>query len=519
MTKGAENMNIVFIMADQLGAASLQAYGSEVDSTPTLARLADAGVRFDRCYATCPVCAPNRATILTGRSPTVHGLIRNNYALRSDMPTYAHVLRAHGYRTGGFGKFHQSPMPLPPPTDLTALGFDESADSEDVKWGPWLDWIEREHPEHFETALGLCWSPGQRVPASQRRHLVRWEEARRRILDIRAASEWSSMYASPLPAELHDTTFITNRGLDFMTRHRRDYPDRPFFCHISYVDPHDPYDPPAPYDRLFDPADMPAPLPAEWREQGPHCLEACGADLNFADIADKPDVVRRLRALYHGSLKYMDDQIARIADFLTEQDLWADTILVFTTDHGEMLGDHGLITKGCKHYDAGIRCPLIVHGGGLAPAVDDRLTCSLDFFPTFADWAGIELSELPPLEGRSFAACDEPRESDEWPEVAVAFGEAESIITADRWRLTRFVESGEAQMFDLRSDPHEQRNLADDPAHAARRTELLERLLCAATRPHRVPHYRNMSSIDGRRWYGGDSSLKLTAGSREYLVP
>ena len=107
MTKGAENMNIVFIMADQLGAASLQAYGSEVDSTPTLARLADAGVRFDRCYATCPVCAPNRATILTGRSPTVHGLIRNNYALRSDMPTYAHVLRAHGYRTGaGNGTRH-----------------------------------------------------------------------------------------------------------------------------------------------------------------------------------------------------------------------------------------------------------------------------------------------------------------------------------------------------------------------------------------------------------------------------
>ncbi|MCL5270341.1 MAG: sulfatase-like hydrolase/transferase, partial [bacterium] len=159
---------------------------------------------------------------------------------------------------------------------------------------------------------------------------------------------------------------------------------------MSYVAPHDPYDPPEPYASMFAPESMPAPLPAEWLEQGPKLLEAVlDSYLKFRVIYDKPAAVRKLRSLYHGSLRLIDDQIGRVVRHLRESGLWENTIVVFTTDHGEMMGDHGLIAKGAPHYDTGIRCPLVVAGGPVRQAAPvDRLSCSLDLYPTFCEWAG-----------------------------------------------------------------------------------------------------------------------------------
>lgn len=490
-------MNILFIMADQLAARSLGCYGSGVDSTPTLDRLARDGVRFDRCYTTFPVCAPNRATILTGRSPAVHGVITNNYALATDTPTYAHVLQSHGYRTGGFGKFHQTPMHCPVPEDVAFLGFDESVVSEDPKWGPWIEWIAGAHPAHLQAALAMCWPSWPSHPRPEASDAA--QDARERIIGpLQVASDWYLMHPSPLPPELHDTTYLTDLALGFMQRHLADNGDRPFFCHLSYVDPHDPYDPPEPYASMFDPEDMREPLPAEWLEQGFGTLRRSQDFHQFSEIFDKPGVMRKLRALYHGSLRLIDDQIARLVGFLREKDLWEDTVVVFTTDHGDMLGDHGLNFKGVMHYDMCIRCPLVVAGGGIGPAVSERLTCMLDFFPTFCDWAGVGESVRPPLEGRSFAStCAGQDERDSWREVSVAVGSVESVVTDDGWRLTRFLNDDKGQMFDLRDDPGEQRNLYDDAAYAGKRQELLERLVRASARHKRVPHYRNMPVIDG----------------------
>jgi arylsulfatase A-like enzyme len=502
-------------MADQLGAAALGCYGSGVDSTPTLDALAEQGVRFDRCYATAPVCAPNRATILTGRSPVVHGIISNNYVLATDMPTYAQVLRAHGYRTGGFGKFHQTPMHCPVPEDLAYLGFDESLVTEDPKW-PWLDWVEREHPEHYEWALSMVW-PWPNHPRPDKGPLA--DRAREeRLAPLRRRSAWGMMYPSPLPPEVHDTTYITDLGLDFMRRHGAEHGDRPFFCHVSYVDPHDPYDPPEPYAGMYDPGDMSDALPAEWVGQGFQTLRASQRLFRgFDEIWTKPDVLRQWRALYHGSLRYMDDQIARLVDHLHASGLWENTVLVFTTDHGEMLGDHGLYTKGVKHYDKGIRCPLIVAGGPVSASINgpatDRLTCTLDFYPTFCDWAGVAPEDRPPLEGKSFAGlCHAAEEGsgaaetgkgtpggEAWREVSVAIGTVESVVTDDGWRLTRYLADDRGQMFNLVEDPGEQHNLYDDPAYAAKRQQLLERLVRAMAAPRLVPQYRNLPLVDGRK--------------------
>ena len=310
------------------------------------------------------------------------------------------------------------------------------------------------------------------------------------------------MYTSPLPPEAHDTTYITNLGLDFMERHLDASPEQPFLCHVSYVDPHDPYDPPKPYASMYDPWGMRDPAPAEWRDSNP--IPELEAERNWAGAdalyGKESESILKLRALYHGSLRFMDDQIGRIVEFVNGRGIADDTRIIFTTDHGEMLGDHELMAKGIKHYDMGIRCPLIVSGASTVQGDTDRLTCTLDFFPTFCDLAGIPADQRPPLEGRSFAqVCDGKPDPNPWPAVSVAFGSAQSVITNDSWRLTRFLESGRMQMFNLAKDQREQQNLADDPAFAERKTKLLERLVDVMTLPQQVMNYRNLPVLDGQK--------------------
>jgi arylsulfatase len=516
--------NIVLITVDQLAAAVLHCYGGRTESTSTLDALAASGRRHDRCYAHSPLCAPNRATMLTGRSLAFHGVAHNNLVLDERHPTYARVLQSVGYRTGAFGKFHLTPMQQPLPRDFAYLGYDESVGTEDTKLGPWFDWIEREHPAYREAALAMCW-PVPYLSAYGEEGLNRrpeWEAAYRRWLEPRMnASEWRLMYGSPLPQELHQTTYITDLTLDFMERHRSREGDRPFFCHASYVDPHDPYDPPTPYDTMFDPADMELPIVSAHHAPPDSVLAAARSFHAFERVADDPAAMRKLRALYHGSLRFLDDQVKRIVEWLEREGLTERTMIVFTSDHGDMLGDHGYITKGVMHYDKSIRCPLLVSGPGVeAGTISDRLTSSLDLFPTFCEWAGVELA--PPLEGRSFAnvgtAGDERNgcssthggtaggsngvslDGNGWREVTVEVNGVRSVVTDDGWRLTVYADEPDCnQLFHLAGDPDELHNLygSDDPAHLARKAELMERHIRAYMRPMAVQSYRDLPTVGG----------------------
>ena len=494
--------NIIFIMVDQLGAATLNSYGGGVPSTPTLDRWSEEGTRFTRCYASVAVCAPNRATILTGRSPVAHGLTANNLHLDPRVPTYAQALKTVGYRLGGFGKFHQTSMALPLPKDMSFLGFDESVPTEDPRLGPWLEWVAEAHPEHYEAALATCWP----MPYLSKSEREQWQKAfDTHLKPLRDASPWHLMYPSPLPPEVQQTTWITDLGLDFIKRHRREHPEAPFFCHLSYVDPHDPYDPPEPYACRFDPSDMPDPLSANWLERAPAALLKKRAFAGFEHIADDPAALRQLRAYFHGSLRFLDDQFARLECFLKDTGLSETTLVVFTSDHGELLGDQQLITKGVAHYDAGVRCPLIVRGPRIKKGgVSDRLTCSLDFFPTFCDWAGLD--RRPPLEGKTFAAAAQGEPSkDNWDVVTVeadhcpdVHPSVQSIFTDDGWRLTIFDETKYGELFDLTHDPDEAHNLFFDLDSGAIKLNLLQQHIRAFMRPAQVQQYRNLPYQEGR---------------------
>lgn len=467
-------------MADQLAAASLGCYGSPVKATPNLDRLASEGVRFDRHYSVHPVCGPARAAIFSGRTSTATGVFYNNLPHRPGLVYFPQLLRSAGYRTGGFGKFHFHAMQSPLPEDLADFGFDEVRQTEDPKTGPWLEWIRSEYPGEYERALSLVW-PRAYFSEAQKSE---WKSAWEKHLVPKMKPPFNQLaFLSPLPAELHQNRWISNHAIRFLERQSRS--DKPFFAAVSFVAPHDPYDPPESYARNFNPKDIPPPIPREWegdfasvtylQNRGPLRFPALGGKLLKEYSSDE---WARLRAHYFASLKFVDDEIGRILTALVQNGLNENTIVVFTTDHGDMIGDHSLLTKGAHHYDKSIRSPLLIRNPfkpADAGSVCSQLTSLVDFFPTFCGWAGCGLQGVF-LEGHSF-----DRQNDR-EELLVSFGSpmldrnTHSLITREGLRYSIFPGQRYGELFNLRDDPDEQRNLYTEKSRTHERGELAQRL-------------------------------------------
>jgi arylsulfatase A-like enzyme len=217
----------------------------------------------------------------------------------------------------------------------------------------------------------------------------------------------------------------------------------------------------------------------------------------------------------------LDDQIARIVTYLKNEGIYEETVIVFTTDHGDMMGDHAQISKGTVHYDTGIRIPFIVSGGGVRPGVSSRLTCTLDLFPTFCDFADAPPGVRPPLEGKSVAPdCRGVPATDTWDAVSVCVGRAASVVTADGRRYTRYLESDFCQMFDLTEDPEELTNRYGDPGLLPVQSRLAEALADVSLRPNRIPQYRNLPVFEGRKWaLGGNGSFQFVDPAAQYRNP
>lgn len=514
--------NIVFIMADQLAASFVGCYGSGVNSTPNLDGLAKDGILFSRNYAATPVCAPNRACILTGRSPEIHGVVKNNHVLQSDNPTFLNVLKHKGYSCGGFGKFHQTPMPFAPPLDLGYLGFDETVVSEDPVWGEYIDWVKSEHPESLEKALSVTnchsgtvrpdYNTEMKQGASEEDWQIKKENFEKYLGKRISESSWERMYVSPLDKDADDSSFITENGLDFMRKHK----DRksPFFCQFSYVGPHDPYDPPEAYASMFDPEDMKEPIPPGWKnEPGTEFLDNIRDNyLNFRRICDNKEEILKLRAYYHGAIRMIDDCIGDIIYFLKNEGLWENSIVIFTTDHGDSMGDQGLIAKGIHHYDTCIRTPLIISGGAAKErGYTDRLTVSTDIFRTVCEIAGVCGEEMPPTEGKSFAGEILDGHETHYHEAVIStIDGASTIISDDGFRLTIYYGREYGQLFDLKNDPTEQNNLYKNSAYEKKKIELLELFIkLKAKNTMLTGQYRNMPVLNGEKFCPNNLNEKL----------
>lgn len=487
----------MLLMADQLRWDAVGAYGNPLIQTPNLDRLAREGVRCERAYATNPFCMPARASVVTGRWPHAHGVWDNRVNLPTDTPTLATIMAAHGYRTGIVGKGHLD----------THQGWDDPQYAD--KWrGPYYGFQEAQMVVGHNSAAGHygAWLKREYPDAVP---LMR----RDRALEPPAGGAWKSA----LPVERHSSTWVADRSIEFIRRHvgpRRGDGEgsQPFLLWASFPDPHPPFCPPRPYADLYHPAEMPEPVrrrgemadkPAffrnevdrwesGWRPYGP---------IPGANEARDPHHARVRKAYYYGMTTLVDHSIGRILDALEETGQLDHTVVVYVSDHGEMLGDHWLDNKGPWHYDGSARVPLLLRYPPVCPGgrVIPDFVSQADIAPTICDLAGIPYTSWPPrppahpggerdartlpdVQGISLV----PAMRGEGPARSCVLIEHElkyvpglhfkTLRTGDH-RLTYYAGRPHGELYDLRADPDELVNRWDDSALRQVRADLTALLL------------------------------------------
>lgn len=371
-----ERPNILLLMTDQQRPDSLGCYGSPVARTPNLDRLAREGVLFENCYVQNPLCCPSRYSLLTGRYPHSHGVRSNWYAPRPGEQSFAHQLGRVGYHTAAIGKMHFTPW-------HDTFGFDGRIIAE-AKFAV-------DTPDDYERFL--------------RRHGT----SRKNLYDLDSPEYIRNATAvkSKLPQQLHIDSFVGRSIVEYLWSARP-----PFCCAASFLSPHNPYDPPAPYDSMFTGVRFPPRnmYPGEASEKPPEAYEYINNRLKWPIKTDQlsPEQIQLTKSYYYGTCTLVDDWVGRILEVLRTRNLTDNTIILYTSDHGDLLGDHGLIYKQC-FYEQSVKVPLIVH----APSrfrprrVSDPIE-ALDIFSTVCElgraWPGAgrqSRSLVPLLDGRS----------------------------------------------------------------------------------------------------------------------
>jgi arylsulfatase A-like enzyme len=423
--------NLLLITNDQHRADCLGAAGNSVIQTPVMDRLAREGVLFERNFVQCPQCVPSRSAIHTSRYPHVNRTPGNQYQLPDTEQTLASILNDRGYVTAAVGDEPFAPTnALGGFQKLYASDPDYLAFLSQAGWGAKLS----EHRERLKTDFQA--------------HPVPW------------------------PEDFDETAFFASRAIDFFKQHHK----RPFFLHVNFRRPHHPFDPPAPFDRMYDRAAFPPSHRRrdEMKNKPPshaRSLEnTAGFDLRAMTARD----LERIKSYYYGMISLNDKHIGRMLDSLDSLSLAARTLVVLTADHGEMLGDHGLLFKAGYMYDEVLRTPLIFRAPGKLPTGGriSGMTEAIDIMPTV-----LELLDLKPsarVQGRSLLpmiAGKDPGRA----EIHSEFPATKVIRTAE-WKLVHYVGAPYGELYNLREDPHELYNLYNDPASTRRQSEMKSHL-------------------------------------------
>ena len=496
--------NFLFLITDQHRPDHTGFGGNSVVQTPNLDAIAARGTRFDHAIVANPICMPNRSSIVTGRMPSVHGTRYNGVPLDWGANTFVRALRQSGYRTGLVGKSHFQNMGVNakvmhrqfagrPTADAVRPGhpagwdrweLEERHNSERVKIPPdfyGFDYV-RLTTNHSDFCSGhyFQWLIEQGVDPGSLQGAVN-------ALPYESYSK--QVWRTAVPEDMYPTTWVCDQAIDFLEGDAQD--EDPFFLWCSFPDPHHPFTPPGQYFDLYDPAqiDLPESFGDTHRDSMPHyqrLLSKRGdqqGDLSpFSPTADQ---FREAAAKEYGMITMIDDAVGRITKALEKSGRADDTVLVFTSDHGDMFGDHSMMLKVGMHYEGCIRVPLVFARPGQAPGVSSSLISSLDIGQTILEMADIE--EYYGMQGTSAAgALDDPGieirrealvEEDEMFDIA-GVGEhlrMRTLVTNDA-RLTLYRGADHGELFDLRIDPMEMNNLFARPEGRDLRAALTEKL-------------------------------------------
>lgn len=489
--------NVLVICVDEMRADHMGCAGHPVVRTPNLDRLAAAGTLFRRAYCNNPVCMPARAAMFTGLLPRDSGLRINGQSLRPDVPVLPQALADAGYRTHAAGKLHLTPW-VPKAPDSEAARYPEAM-------AFWQRGVLARFPEPYYGFQTVDFVGGH--TSFVYGEYMGWLRARGgdpAWLQPPAAARAGDWYEMAVPEDLHYNRYIADSAISAIEESAAPGAP-PFFVWCSFPDPHMPCAAPAPYSRLYRPEDVPLPprRDGELADLPPVYRRVLAGELKPNGIDNTGVTDERLRgilAMTCGMVTHIDAEVGRVLDALDRTGRRGDTLVVFICDHGDMMGDHGLLWKSFYTFEGCIRLPLIVSapgrpGGLTSPA----LVSQVDLLPTVLDWCGVpepgagwradptpfERGSVAPLRlrpGRSWlplleGAGDPSRDAVVIENDEPTTGLQARCLVTPRHRLTVYPGTPHGELLDLQEDPAELRNLWYDPASRALRAELAGRLL------------------------------------------
>ena len=486
--------NVLFIMCDQLRWDYLSCAGHPRLHTPNIDALAARGVRFTRAYVQSPVCGASRMSFYTGRYVQSHGATWNGVPLKVGEMTLGDYLRQLGVQAALVGKTHMRADA----EGMQRLGIDPESIIGVRVSECGFDPYERDDGLHAEGPDGR-YDP--QIPRYNRYLNDKgyagdnpwhdWANAAQGEGNA-LASGWAMRHARK-PARVNEedseTPYMTRRAMDFM----REAGDRPWCLHLSYIKPHWPYIAPAPYNTMYGPADVLPAVRSEEERRDPHPVYRAFMDLRVANAFSRDDVRAEVVPVYMGLIKQIDDQLGVLFRFMEAQGLLDNTLIVFTSDHGDYLGDHWLGEKDLFH-EPSAKIPLIVvdpssSADSARGTVCDALVEAIDLVPTFLEALGSDPAlQSHRLEGRSLVALLRGEEPAAWRrfvfseydysmlpvgrQLGVAPRDARLIMVADgRWKYVHAA-GFRPMLYDLETDRNEFRDLGADPAFESERRRM-----------------------------------------------
>lgn len=491
--------NFVLFITDQHRADHLGCYGNGQVRTPAVDSLAARGVRFDSFFVASPVCMSNRASLMTGRMPSLHGVRHNGIPLSADHVTFVELMAAAGYATALAGKSHLQNFTGRPPN----FAFEEKSGlrpppealreaDRRLRRGRFYEaendtlWRKGGHrvdlPFYGFEHADICTGHGDQVGGAYRDWLAQRHPdpdsltgpANARPDPARAAPQ---CWRTKVPEELYPTAYVEDRAADFLRRHAEADDGRPFFLQVSFPDPHHPFTPPGRFWDMFDPRDMQLPKNFNAGTVAP-LVHLRSALANGTAVRDQPtvpfavteDEARVIVALTYGMIAMVDEAVGRLVQLIGNLGFGDNTVLIFTSDHGDYMGDHGLMTKYLLHYRSLVRVPFIVADPAMPSGGHARtdLGSTLDIGPTILARAGLQ--PFNGMQGRDLFDADTPapnflliEEDGALPMFGENVRERVRTLVSGRWRLSHHQGPDWWELYDLSVDPDENVNLWGRP--------------------------------------------------------